>query len=225
MPRPPRAELPRELLEAATSEFAEHGYHPVTLTSIARRCGATKGAVYLHFRSKLAVFLAAHRALETLHDRAISTAGTSAEPASPLEAVRRTLLTRLEFHQAHAELRSLQRILDTELATEPAATGRDGLRASYRELRATLRGHLQRAIRAGELGPLDPAAGAFWLTALFEGTLAQSRAAEDDVAHFITAPTLVESWLAALPKAPKRRSSVPSTPAPEGDGADFRPAF
>jgi AcrR family transcriptional regulator len=54
MPRQERAERTRiAILDAAAAEFDEHGYEGARLDRIVERTGATKGAVYFHFRSKL----------------------------------------------------------------------------------------------------------------------------------------------------------------------------
>src|SRR5882757_10141102 len=44
-----------ELLEAAASEFAEVGYDAATMKAIAKRAGASIGAVYQYFPDKAAV--------------------------------------------------------------------------------------------------------------------------------------------------------------------------
>ena len=54
MPRQERAERTRvAILDAAAAEFDEYGYEGARLERIVERTGATKGAVYFHFRSKL----------------------------------------------------------------------------------------------------------------------------------------------------------------------------
>ena len=54
MPVQERAERTRAaILDAAAAEFDEHGYAGAHLDRIVARTGATKGAVYFHFRSKL----------------------------------------------------------------------------------------------------------------------------------------------------------------------------
>ncbi|MGO4536479.1 TetR family transcriptional regulator [Leifsonia sp. 2MCAF36] len=54
MARQERAERTRfAILDAAAAEFDEHGYEGARLERIVERTGATKGAVYFHFRSKL----------------------------------------------------------------------------------------------------------------------------------------------------------------------------
>ena len=43
------------ILDAASVEFAQHGYHAASLSRILERSGATKGALYFHFTSKEAM--------------------------------------------------------------------------------------------------------------------------------------------------------------------------
>jgi AcrR family transcriptional regulator len=45
----------RELLEAGASEFAEVGYDAATMKAIAKRAGASIGAVYQYFPNKESV--------------------------------------------------------------------------------------------------------------------------------------------------------------------------
>ncbi len=46
----------RQLLEIATREFAEHGFHNTSMDGIARAAGITKPVIYQHFESKRALF-------------------------------------------------------------------------------------------------------------------------------------------------------------------------
>src|SRR5262249_33716430 len=48
----------QELLAAAFAVFCERGYTPATVDEIAATAGDTKGAVYTHFATKQALFLA-----------------------------------------------------------------------------------------------------------------------------------------------------------------------
>jgi AcrR family transcriptional regulator len=52
MGRPPRPDLHDALLDAARAEFARRGLERARIEDISRRAGASKGAFYLHFRSK-----------------------------------------------------------------------------------------------------------------------------------------------------------------------------
>jgi len=56
MGRPARPDLHDALLEAARAEFAIRGLDRARVEDITRRAGASKGAFYLHFRSKQEAF-------------------------------------------------------------------------------------------------------------------------------------------------------------------------
>jgi AcrR family transcriptional regulator len=53
-----RARTSRRLLDAAAEVFARRGFHAATVDDVAEAAGHTKGAVYAHFASKDALFLA-----------------------------------------------------------------------------------------------------------------------------------------------------------------------
>jgi AcrR family transcriptional regulator len=56
VPRPARADAREALLEAARGEFARRGVAGGRVEDIARRAGISKGAFYLHFRTKEEAF-------------------------------------------------------------------------------------------------------------------------------------------------------------------------
>lgn len=47
-----RAELQKEIVDAAFEEFARRGYHQTKVADIAERLGIATGSFYLHFKSK-----------------------------------------------------------------------------------------------------------------------------------------------------------------------------
>lgn len=56
--RPPREEVRRRILDAATRVFLERGFKGASLEEIAATAGFSKGAVYSNFEDKDALFLA-----------------------------------------------------------------------------------------------------------------------------------------------------------------------
>jgi len=48
----------RSLIEIARKHFTKHGYHTVSLETIAEESNVTRGAVYHHFKSKKGLFIA-----------------------------------------------------------------------------------------------------------------------------------------------------------------------
>jgi AcrR family transcriptional regulator len=57
-PRPPREEVRRRILHAATKVFLQRGFNGATLDDIAAAAGFSKGAVYSNFDDKDSLFLA-----------------------------------------------------------------------------------------------------------------------------------------------------------------------
>jgi len=62
----PRINRKEQILQFATEAFSRDGYDKVTVKQLADRCGITEPAVYRHFASKDAIYLAV---LESLRDR------------------------------------------------------------------------------------------------------------------------------------------------------------
>jgi AcrR family transcriptional regulator len=52
-----KAERPKEILEAAFTEFSRNGYATTTLDQIAERAGVTKGTIYVYFENKEHLFI------------------------------------------------------------------------------------------------------------------------------------------------------------------------
>src|SRR4051812_30060941 len=85
MPRRRNDARPAELLEAALEVFAEKGFAATRMEDIAARAGTSKGAIYLYFPSKQAVFEALVRsAIIPNIERAEAIAASHAGPVAPL---------------------------------------------------------------------------------------------------------------------------------------------
>jgi AcrR family transcriptional regulator len=56
----------QQILELATEAFSKHGYDRVTVKQLADGCGITEPAIYRHYASKDAIYIAV---LESLRDR------------------------------------------------------------------------------------------------------------------------------------------------------------
>jgi AcrR family transcriptional regulator len=109
MARPARPGAHQALLEAACAEFALRGLERARVEDIARRAGISKGAFYLHFRTKEAAFdELLHRllgALEALAQRRAA-ATTRLDAAPPARRPTATAASRWS---------RIERSLDTEL--------------------------------------------------------------------------------------------------------------
>jgi AcrR family transcriptional regulator len=72
VPRPPRPDAHDALLDAARVEFSRRGVDRARVEDVARRAGISKGAFYLHFRTKEDAFREIlQRFLGALHDHAV----------------------------------------------------------------------------------------------------------------------------------------------------------
>ncbi|GAA2068687.1 TetR/AcrR family transcriptional regulator [Streptomyces albiaxialis] len=94
----PRAERERQLLAAATEEFARHGYEGTTVAAVAARVGVTKPLLHQYFGSKQDLYLAC---LAPVGDRlldAVRTAMAAHGPGAPPTPLRvlRGLFTALD---------------------------------------------------------------------------------------------------------------------------------
>ncbi len=98
---PARLGRQEEILAAATTLFAEHGYSDADTQALADRLGVGKGTIYRCFASKRELFLAAvDRAMRLLWaDLEASIAGI----ADPLERVGSAVRAYLDFFARHPE--------------------------------------------------------------------------------------------------------------------------
>jgi AcrR family transcriptional regulator len=128
-PATDRAEATRrQILDAASRAFADHGYRGISLNDIVRESGLTKGAFYFHFPSKEALALAVFRdKQEAWVDRTLSAIGRHPRAIDQLEAM---LDVGCEFYETDTSARAVSRLCH-ELASE-------------KELRPHSRAHLQR---------------------------------------------------------------------------------
>ncbi|MBY6216999.1 TetR/AcrR family transcriptional regulator [Qipengyuania aquimaris] len=125
----------RKLLDAAATEFGEHGFHEASISSITRRAGVALGSFYTYFDSKDAIF----RALVQDMSEAVKVAARDAiEPdMRPLELERAALAGFLEFASEHKEI---YRIIDEAEFVDPR---------SYRDHYETIAERIRDRLRSG----------------------------------------------------------------------------
>jgi AcrR family transcriptional regulator len=76
----------QQIIDAATTLFADQGFEAVSIDEILTACGISKGALYHHFAGKEAVFVAV---LESVEKRvAAELAAAARGAANPLDALR-----------------------------------------------------------------------------------------------------------------------------------------
>ncbi len=114
-----------EILLAATSLFAQHGYNDTDTQALADHLGVGKGTIYRCFASKRELFLAAvDRVMTLLWERMEA---SSHGETDPLERIRRAVWAYLDFFGAHPEY--------VELLIQERALFRDRKKPTYFEHR------------------------------------------------------------------------------------------
>lgn len=141
----------RKLLDAATIEFGEKGFHEASISGITRRAGVALGSFYTYFDSKDAVF----RALVTDMSNAVKHAAREAiaEKMSALEVERGALKGFLDFAAEHKEV---YRIIDESEFVDPAS-----YRDHYETIAARILDRLTAGAEAGEFRS-DPQEAHAW---------------------------------------------------------------
>ncbi|MBB3033117.1 TetR/AcrR family transcriptional regulator [Alteriqipengyuania lutimaris] len=118
-PAPPATErgrrTRRKLLDAATSEFGERGFHEASIASITRRAGVALGSFYTYFESKEAIFRDLVRDLSDGVRRAASER-LAERDLDALETERAALSAFMAFAREHKEI---YRIIDEAEFVDP----------------------------------------------------------------------------------------------------------
>jgi AcrR family transcriptional regulator len=133
----------RAILDAATAEFGEKGFHDASIAGIMARAGLAIGSFYTYFDSKEALFTALVRDLsEQVRDYV---APHIAGAASQIEAERAGQRSYLEFARLHKEV---YRIIDEAEFVHPAT-----YREHYSTTAVRIAARLDSAVARGEISP------------------------------------------------------------------------
>ena len=131
----------RKLLDAASQEFAERGFHEASISGITRSAGVALGTFYTYFESKDEIF----RAL--VKDMSAGVGAAAREALAPgmdaLEIERVALSAFLAFADEHREL---YRIIDEAEFVDPAS-----YREHYEGTALRIETRLKAGIESGEL--------------------------------------------------------------------------
>jgi AcrR family transcriptional regulator len=126
------------LLFAAEAQFRRFGYRRTTIDDITADAGTGKGSLYLHFESKLAVYLAV---VEASLERFVSTASGLLDGTGPVPARLRALVELTINHYGQDELLQASlfgngSLVDGDVARRAADIQRTRIRRLLRELLA-----------------------------------------------------------------------------------------
>jgi AcrR family transcriptional regulator len=151
------------ILAAALEVFAGKGYHRASVDDIVRASRTSKGAVYHHFATKEAVFIALVDAFAAR--LAAGVAAAVGERRGALAKVEGALAAALT---AFAEDRALARLILLE-AVSLGALYEEKRAEVHGRFAALIRGYLDEAVRDGSIAPVDTRlATLVWLGAVTE---------------------------------------------------------
>lgn len=159
-----------EIVEAALRLARESSPALITTADIAAAIGVTQGAVFKHFPTKDAIWLAAMRWVrETLMQRLQAAADQAATPVDALEGMFRA---HVEFVIAHP---GVPRFIFHELQQPADSAAKLEVRAVLQGYRKLLLGRLAESIDRRLVSPdLDPEAAATGFIGLIQGLVMQS---------------------------------------------------
>lgn len=167
-----QADLCQNILDAALHEFSINGYHSAIVDDIATRAEVSKGTIYLYFKRKRALFVAAaRREFERLHTYLEGTA--KEESPRTLGRLESLIVAALTYYADHPEFCNILRIIrlpgGPELGQEAEAVASDDFRR-FRDMVEVL---LQEAVRRGEAKPGPARVAAPMVLALLDGLMFQ----------------------------------------------------
>lgn len=158
-----------EIVAAALRLAQERSPALITTTDLAQAIGVSQGALFKHFESKEAIWLAA---MEWVREHLLHELRTAASSARPLEALRQMFDAHVAFVVAHP---GVPRMIFHELqqpADSPLKESVRGLMKGYRQLLLSL---LKQAAQDGELAAdLDAQAAATLFVGIMQGLVMQS---------------------------------------------------
>jgi AcrR family transcriptional regulator len=108
----------RQLMDYATTRFAENGYHPTSVAEIVTGLGVGKGVFYWYFQSKEELFLEILKEAQTDLRRAQKQAITDID--DPVRRIQVGIRTTMKWTAAHREVHELTQFAATESRFAPA---------------------------------------------------------------------------------------------------------
>jgi TetR/AcrR family transcriptional regulator len=170
----------------------------ITTTDLAHAVGLSQGAVFKHFPTKEAIWLAA---MQWVSGQLLRTLEQAAQQAAlPLDALRQVFDAHVDFVVAHP---GVPRVIFHELqqpADSPLKHQVRGLMQGYRQLLLRL---LQAAHQRGELADaLDAPAAATLFVGIVQGLVMQSMLSGNPAAMRSEAPLVFNLYLRGIRKTP-----------------------
>ncbi len=139
----------KRIMDAATREFARHGFRGTSMSAIAQRAGLPKANLHYYFSNKLNLYMEVLRWILELWDQAFGSLSVEDDPASALAGYIRA---RMEFSRRHP--------LVSKVFAMEIISGCECLSSYYnQDYRVWFRQRtavLEDWIRAGKMAPVEP---------------------------------------------------------------------
>ncbi len=156
------------ILQAATRLFAQRGYNGVSISDVAQEAHVVKSAIYHHFASKDALYLAVLQdTTRSSHD--LMEAGAKGE--TWLERFRGVALVvgQLVGPRSHVFSLILERLAQT--SSEVSSADIAVVQALRLEFTSVIAREIEAGVAAGDLKPIDPQVGSLCLIGLIAAAL------------------------------------------------------
>jgi AcrR family transcriptional regulator len=138
----------RQLMDFATTRFAENGYHPTSVAEIVTGLGVGKGVFYWYFQSKEELFLEILKEAQT--DLRRSQQHAIADVDDPVRRIELGIRATTDWSSAHRDFYKLTQFAATEERFAPAL--RKGQEIAIRD---TVK-HVNDGIERGVIRDIDP---------------------------------------------------------------------
>jgi len=159
-----------EILEAARQVFAKKGFSQATVDDIAEAAGVAKGTLYLYFRSKDEIYLAAlKQGISTLHEETMRQVDESATAAQKIRAFIRA---RIEYFEKNREFFKIYHSEFGNILIHPAKVSKE-CRDLYEKQGRMLAAVLRRAAEQEEIRCARPESTAFTIYDMTRGLITQ----------------------------------------------------
>jgi TetR/AcrR family acrAB operon transcriptional repressor len=222
-----KAMLTREqLLDAAEHVFRARGVGHASLAEVADAAGVTRGAVYWHFDSKAALFLAMVDRVEMPQEASLRKMKDAAE-IDPLAALRAATIDAVMRVATDERTRRVYDVVFLRCEyTEDLATVREQHMQSRQTCYENIERTMRAAVRRGQLpAHLDVACATRGLFAFIGGLMRDSIEAPEEIDLVRNAEALVDTYLLGLVHSPARKSTRRSPAKRTAESAQPRSAL
>lgn len=187
-----------EIVAAALHLAQDRSPATITTTDLARAMGLSQGALFKHFPTKDAIWLAA---MNWVAEHLLRTLQEAAQQAqTPVEALRRVFDAHVAFVVAHP---GVPRMIFHELQQPEDSPLKQQVRLLMQGYRQLLLGLLNAAAQRGDLVPeLDAPAAATLFLGIVQGLVMQSMMSGQMLTMHAEAPRVFHLYLRAICKTP-----------------------